>query len=155
MSIGVLGLGSVVAQSQILYIVLSLLGAGFLFLYGLNAFVSSYKGGNAIVVNDSNDDFKKTIKKSVLMTLAITLLNPHVYIDTVLVIGSISADFSLYQKVVFLTGALLSSFIWFFGLGYGSRLLIPLFKNQTTWRVLDAFIGIIVWWIAFHLLYML
>ena len=104
-------------------------------------------------MNDSNDDFKKTIKKSALMTLAITLLNPHVYIDTVLVIGSISADFSLYQKVVFLIGALLSSFLCFSGLGYGSRLLIPLFKNQITWKILDAFIGIIMWWIAFHLLH--
>ena len=153
MTIGVLGLGSIVAQSLIFSIVLSLLGAGFLFVYGLKCFISPYKGGNTLVVNNSNNFFKSTIKKTVLMTLAITLLNPHVYIDTVLVIGSISAEFSFSDKIVFLVGALLSSFVWFFGIGYGSRLLIPLFKNQITWKILDACMGLIMWWIALHLVY--
>ena len=87
-----------------------------------------------------------------LGTLAVTLLNPHVYIDTVVVVGGIAVTFSLPQKIVFLLGALAASFVWFFSLGYGARIFTPLFKKSMTWVILDFIIGCIMWWIAITLL---
>ena len=73
------------------------------------------------------------------------------YLDTVLLIGSVSSQFPA-DKIYFATGAVLSSFIFFFSLGYGARVLIPLFKNPKSWKVLDFSIGIVMWFIAFSLL---
>lgn len=87
--------------------------------------------------------------QAVLLTLAITLLNPHVYLDTVVIIGD---TLSPLAKGGFLLGAVSASALWFFVLGYGACLLIPLFRRPVTWRLLDVFIGIVMWGIAFSLL---
>jgi L-lysine exporter family protein LysE/ArgO len=80
----------------------------------------------------------------VLTCLAFTWLNPHVYLDTVVLIGSISTQFT-DGKGLFAAGATLASFTFFFSLGYGARLLKPLFARPVTWRVLDIAIGLIMW----------
>ncbi|UTO06159.1 LysE family transporter [Moraxella sp. FZLJ2107] len=79
------------------------------------------------------------------------MLNPHVYLDTVVIIGGVAGTLNFEQKIAFLAGALIVSAVWFFGLGYGARLLTPLFKNPSTWRVLDAIIALIMWGIALSL----
>ncbi len=80
------------------------------------------------------------------------MLNPHVYIDTVVIVGGIGGTLTSEEKSWFLIGALAASFIWFFGLGYASRFLIPLFEENKTWQILDCLIGAIMWWIATGLL---
>ena len=83
-----------------------------------------------------------------LTTLAITLLNPYVYLDTLVIIGGISGTLGSEEKRWFLLGALIASFIWFFGLGYASKKLIPFFVSSKTWVALDSIIGVVMCWIA-------
>ncbi len=91
-------------------------------------------------------------RQAVLLTLAITLLNPHVYLDTVVIVGGIAGTLSPVAKVLFLCGAVAASALWFFALGFGARLLLPLFRRPLTWRLLDAAIGVVMWLIAWGLL---
>ena len=90
--------------------------------------------------------------QAVLLTLVITLLNPHVYLDTVVIIGGIAGTLSPLARGLFLLGAVSASALWFFALGYGAGLLIPLFRRPVTWRLLDGVIALIMWGIAYGLL---
>ncbi|HBO37591.1 MAG TPA: amino acid transporter [Pasteurellaceae bacterium] len=146
-SLGVLGLGYLISQSPIASVALSFVGALFLLVYGARAFKSAYVGNVSMIVegHEKNDG---SALKAVFAALAITLLNPHVYLDTVVIIGGIAGTLSLSEKWLFLFGAIFASGIWFFGLGYGARCLIPLFKRPMTWRILDVVIGIVMWLIA-------
>jgi L-lysine exporter family protein LysE/ArgO len=89
----------------------------------------------------------------VLATCAgFTWLNPHVYLDTVLLIGSLATPWPpLWQRTLFGVGAATASFAWFFGLVYGARLLAPLFRKPLAWRVLDGVIALVMWSIAVKL----
>ena len=81
--------------------------------------------------------------------LALTWLNPHVYLDTIGLIGAVSTNFpGVHGKLAYALGAILASFVFFFGLGYGARLLAPLFARPRTWPVLDACIALVMWGIA-------
>jgi L-lysine exporter family protein LysE/ArgO len=80
----------------------------------------------------------------ILMTLAFTWLNPHVYLDTFLLIGTAGAREALGGRIAFALGAMAVSAVWFVGLGYGARALAPLFRRATAWRVLDGAIGSMV-----------
>lgn len=142
-----LGLGSLISQSHIATLMLPL-GAAFLFWYGFRAFKSAHQGTSALALDDQRQTH--ALSKTIATTHALTLLTPHVYLDTFVLVGSIASPLSLGDKYYFLIGAVLAA-TWFFGLGYGARLLTPLFKKFATWRVLDTFIGIVMWTIAFSL----
>ncbi len=150
MGIGVLGLGSLIAQSQLSSFILAVIGALFLFTYGSRSFIAAYQGSSQLLMQ--SDKSKSSLKKAVLVTLAITLLNPHVYIDTVVIVGGIGGTLSFDQKIQFLMGALICSFLWFFGIGYGAGLLSPYFEKRRTWQILDSITGLIMYGIAFSLL---
>jgi L-lysine exporter family protein LysE/ArgO len=81
---------------------------------------------------------------------ALTWLNPHVYLDTVVLLGSVSAQYP-GQALAFGAGAVTASFTFFFALGYGARLLAPLFARPRAWQVLDAFVGCLMWSLALGL----
>lgn len=150
MGIGVLGLGSLIAQSPISSFILAIIGALFLFTYGSRSFIAAYQGSSQLLMQ--GDKSKSSLKKAVLVTLAITLLNPHVYIDTVVIVGGIGGTLSFDQKILFLSGALICSFLWFFGVGYGAGLLSPYFEKRRTWQILDSITGLIMYGIAFSLI---
>lgn len=150
MGVGVLGLGTIIAQSPISSLILALIGALFLFTYGSRSFIAAYRGSSQLLMRQ--DKTKSSLKKAVLVTLAITLLNPHVYIDTVVIVGGIGGTLSFEQKIQFLTGALICSFLWFFGVGYGAGLLSPYFEKRRTWQILDSITGLIMYGIALSLL---
>lgn len=150
MGIGVLGLGTLISQSPLISLILALVGAVFLFTYGSRSFISAYRGTTQLLAEQNN--LNTNLKKTVLITLAITLLNPHVYIDTVVIVGGIGGTLSFEQKIGFLSGALLCSFLWFFGLGYGAGMLSNYFKKRRTWQILDSITGVIMYAIAFSLL---
>ncbi|WP_294964776.1 LysE family transporter [Sulfurimonas sp.] len=101
-------------------------------------------------------DSKKTqtsLKKTISLLLVFTLLNPHTYLDTVLLIGGIGANYlTMTDKLIFLLGCISGSSLWFILLGYGSRVLIPFFKKNITWRILDTIIAIVMFLIAYSLL---
>jgi L-lysine exporter family protein LysE/ArgO len=79
--------------------------------------------------------------KALAACLAFTFLNPHVYLDTVVLLGGLSAQYSGPARLAYGLGAAVASFIWFFALGYGARLLTPLFSKPQAWHVLDMIIA--------------
>lgn len=95
---------------------------------------------------------RSSLRTALLTVLAFTWLNPHVYLDTVVLIGSISAQYN--DRLGFALGAILSSFVFFFSLGYGAAVLSPIFARRRAWQVLDIVIGIVMLGIAAKLVVM-
>ncbi|OCJ18181.1 amino acid transporter [Rhizobium sp. AC44/96] len=137
---GVAGLGTLVSRSPILLSVASLGGMLFLGAYAVLAFRRALHPGAL----QTGTPKAVGLKAAVATCLAFTFLNPHVYLDTVVLVGSLSAGYEGVGRLAFGAGAALASFIWFFGLGYGARLLQPVFAKPAAWRVLDVFIGIVM-----------
>jgi L-lysine exporter family protein LysE/ArgO len=143
-TLGVTGMGLFLASSRTLSLMAGLGGAVFLFLYGLRSFKSALAGGSL----SSDEKTGTSLKTAVLTTLAVTLLNPHVYLDTVVLLGSLSSQFHPPAHLYFGAGAVMASFSWFFALGVGGRLLAPVFTREVSWRVLNSLVGITMWVIA-------
>ena len=125
-------------------------GAAFLFIYGLLAFKSALTSDEAIELakgNAADEPWRPVF----LTCLALTWLNPHVYLDTIVLLGSIASQMN-DGRFAFGLGAVTASFFFFFVLGYGARLLAPIFTNPRAWRILDVIIGCIMWAIALQLL---
>lgn len=148
--VGVGGLGAMIASNEIVLMVSRWGGAAFLTCYGLRSFWMAFK--NQSLKIDAKGQ-KLSLKKVVLTALAVSLLNPHVYIDTCMLIGSVGAQFPAEERPFFAFGASLSSFVWFFSIGYGAKSLIPLFKKPIAWKILDCIIGAMMLSIAFSLVY--
>lgn len=148
-SAGVLGLGFFVKGNQLLINGIAIIGMVFLTFYAFLSFKSALKNESIKI-----DDEVKTnpLGKVISMLLVFTFLNPHTYLDTVLLIGGIGANLSDDLKLYFLLGAITGSSFWFISLGYGARLLIPLFKKPITWKILDISIGFIMLIIAYSLI---
>jgi L-lysine exporter family protein LysE/ArgO len=144
---GVGGLGTLVAQSPLLISGVTLGGAVFLAVYAAMAF------GRAIRPKAMAAGAPESmgLQPAIGMCLAFTFLNPHVYLDTVVLLGSLSAAHEGSPRFAYGAGAGLSSFVWFFGLGYGARYLAPLFAKPAAWRVLDALIGLVMSLLAISL----
>ncbi|WP_207461563.1 LysE/ArgO family amino acid transporter [Azospirillum sp. SYSU D00513] len=123
-------------------------GAAFLIVYGFRSFRAALRSGDALSPADAAP---AALGVTLAACLALTWLNPHVYLDTVVLIGSVSTQFA-DGKAAFALGAMTASFAFFFALGYGARLLRPVFARPAAWRLLEAVIGIVVWAIAASLL---
>ncbi len=123
-------------------------GALFLFVYGS---ISFYRALHVQQGLQPSDIPRSSAWQAALTCLAFTWLNPHVYLDTVVLLGSISIQFG-DSTPWFAGGAVTASFVFFFALGYGARLLRPLFADPRAWRILDFLIGVVMWSIALRLL---
>ena len=121
-------------------------GAAFLFAYGLRALWSALRSGGAL---EAARGATAPLWPTIAACLALTWLNPHVYLDTVVLLGSVSAGAE--SRFLFAAGAMTASFVFFFSLGYGARLLAPLFARPRAWRALDVVIGAVMWAIAISL----
>jgi len=122
-------------------------GLAYLAWFGVNALFRAMRPGHAVLETDAKGDIAPPAQRAmpiVLMTLAFTWLNPHVYLDTFLLIGTAGAREAQGSRAAFALGAMAVSAVWFIGLGYGARALAPLFKKATAWRVLDGAIGSMV-----------
>jgi L-lysine exporter family protein LysE/ArgO len=115
-------------------------GAAFLFVYGLRSFWAAARSGNVLTPADT---IPVSLGATLATCLALTWLNPHVYLDTVVLVGSVSTQFA-ENKGLFALGAITASFIFFFSLGYGAYLLRPVFARPGAWRVLELGIGIVM-----------
>jgi len=124
-------------------------GAAFLIFYGALALRAALRGGSALRAEDNGRAGLATVMTTIL---ALTWLNPHVYLDTFVLIGSVSAQYD--DRLMFALGAISASFVFFFALGYGARQLQPLFARPLAWVVLDLGIGLIMWAIAAKLIIM-
>lgn len=148
-AIGAAGFGSLVAAHPMLLRGIGVAGAAFLLWYGLRAFRNAMRP-EALIPSD----VEAPGLHRVLGTIAVlTLLNPHVYLDTVVLLGGIAGRYAPPQRVWFVGGAMLASACWFFALGFGARLLAPLFAKPRAWRVLDITIGIVMSALAAMLLH--
>ncbi len=148
---GVAGFGSLAQVVPGFETVMRYGGAAFLVWYGTLSLISAWRSHAGLEADPRNGG--KTALRTVLLTvLAFTWLNPHVYLDTVVLIGSISAQYD--DRLSFALGAMTASFVFFFALGYGARLLAPVFVRPRAWQVLDAVIGLTMWGIALKLVTM-
>ena len=138
--LGVAGLGAIISGSKILIGVVTLGGAAFLAVYAFLALKRAIKPSGLEAAKSGPG----SLKAAVLTCLAFTFLNPHVYLDTVLLVGGLSGRYEGTARLAFAIGAMSSSFIWFFGLGYGARVLEPLFLKPSAWRVLDGLIAAVM-----------
>jgi len=148
-AVGVAGFGAINAALPGLAPVMRWGGAAFLLVYGALSFRRVFGPAEAL---EPASDGAGGLGKALVTVLALTWLNPHVYLDTVVLLGSVSTQYP-GQALAFGVGACLSSFVFFFSLGYGARLLRPLFARPVNWRVLEALIGVIMWAIAAKLVF--
>ena len=140
---GVAGVGTFVAASPTLLKWVTAAGGLFLFAYGIRSFLRALRPG----VLQAGEG-RARLGAAVATCLALTFLNPHVYLDTVLLIGSLSGRYEGAARLAYAIGAGVASFVWFFGLGYGAALLQPIFADRRAWRLLDIGVGIVMWAIA-------
>ncbi len=148
-SAGVFGLGFFIQGNQLLINIIAIIGILFLSFYSFTSFKSAFKN-ESLEVDGKNKI--NPLKQVIGMLLVFTFLNPHTYLDTILLIGGIGANIQDNLKIYFLLGAISASTVWFTLLGFGARFLIPLFKKPITWKVLDISIGIIMLIIAYSLI---
>jgi L-lysine exporter family protein LysE/ArgO len=140
---GVLGVGGLVTAHPGLLTVVRWVGAAYLVGYGLLCL------RNARHPQGLEADGAQRSRSGVLATVvALTWLNPHVYLDTVLLVGSLANQHGAEGRWWFAAGAAAASLAWFTALGYGARLLAPLFARPSTWRVLDVAIALVMFTIA-------
>lgn len=156
-ALGAAGFGALISAFPLLTDIAAWGGAAFLLGYGVLAFRSAVHPG-ALSADGLGEGTlespgapvaaSSTTRAAVVATLAVSLLNPHVYLDTVVLLGSLAAQYEPALRVWFTAGAMLASGVWFAGLGFGARLLAPVFERPMAWRVLDIFVGLIMLWIA-------
>lgn len=147
-AVGVAGLGAIIQQLEWLLLLIEVIGGVFLCTYGVMAAKRAWKPE---VLNTDTGGAAISLKVAVGTVLALTYLNPHVYLDTVLLLGSVAGTYET-NRWWFAAGAMLGSIIWFSTLGFGARLLAPVFKKPTAWRVLDAIIAVVMFTLGMSLL---
>ena len=148
-TVGVGGLSTSLGRNPLALESLAVAGACFLGWYGLGAArracssqtLSATAGG------------ARSASGALLQTLAVSLLNPHVYLDTVLLVGSVGVQQAASLRPAFLAGVWTASAGWFASLGFGSRFLAPVFARPMAWRLLDALVALVMWSIAATLLW--
>lgn len=146
--IGLAGVGTLVSSHPELMRYAALGGALFLAVYGSFSLRSALRGSTGL---QTEKTVPLTRGALILSTLAVTFLNPHAYLDTVVLIGSIGGQFPIDQRLIFGAGAVTASILWFFTLGFGGPMLAPLFKRRNAWRMLDGLVCLMMWGIALTL----
>ncbi len=147
-TIGVTAFRQIAAVMPALEAAMRYAGAAFLFWYGAKSLQSAL-GASSVLTAASGT--ATSLGSTLVTCLALTWLNPHVYLDTVVLLGTISTQFPGSEKA-FWAGAVTSSFLFFVCLGYGARWLRPIFANPQSWRVLEGVIALTMWLIAVKLL---
>lgn len=145
---GVAGMGALIRTNEWLLEFFRWGGALFLTVYGISAARRAASGKGSMEISEVG---ACSFMKAITSCLAFTFLNPHVYLDTVVLLGSIAAQYGEDLKWTFASGALTASVLWFTGLGFGARLLLPIFQNRKAWRILDTLIALVMWAIALTL----
>ncbi len=145
-TLGVLGLGALISALPWLLEVIRWVGVAFLVWYGSTSLRRFMKNESLKAAETGSGALKQTV----LTTLALTFLNPHVYLDTVIFIGGIASQFG-DQKWFFAIGAVVASFVWFFSLGLGASKAAVLVSKPVFWKVLDIFIAAVMFSLAITL----
>ena len=149
-SIGVAGVGTMVERSPLLLAAARWGGALFLAWYGLRAWRAAF---GRHVLDASPQRAAIGAREALLTVLAVTLLNPHVYLDTVVLLGAVGGQQGPEGKWLFALGAMTGALVWFVLLGFGARLLAPWFAKPSAWRMLDGVIGVVMLGLATSLVW--
>ena len=144
---GVMGFGALSRAAPWAVELMRYGGAAFLLVYGALALRNAIRGGQALVADGVAS---RPLWQSLAISAGLTWGNPHVYLDTVVLLGAVSADFA--DKRAFALGAICASFAFFTALGYGARLLAPVFRRPLAWRCLDLSVALVMWSVAASLL---
>jgi len=149
MNLGIFGVGEFLAHNKIISIILAVLGILFALYY---AFLSL----KAFFTKPFQPDLKSSnalsCKEVTLLTLAFTLFNPQVYLDTLFLVGAASLSFNFNEKLIFSLGAISASFLWFFALGYGAKKLSSCFKTAKIAKFIELFIVFIMFALIYSLI---
>jgi len=149
------GVGALISQDSDLASFLAWGGGLFLLWFGFRSFRDML---NPKPITDQDMEEAglsahcKGTKAAIIMCLALTFLNPHVYVDTLVIIGGISSVYEGDERWYFAAGAILASAMWFYGMGYGAQALKPVFQSRKSWQVLDGLVGILMWTMAYYLI---
>lgn len=145
---GVSGVGALLGAMPQLTLALTIGGVSFLTWYGVKAFMRMI-APDAMTVTIQGS---VSLRRALATTAAFTFLNPHVYLDTVLLVGAAGSAHAPALRPIFVAGAATASIFWFAALGYGARILTPLFAKPAAWRILDAIVGVTMLTLAVTLL---
>lgn len=148
-TLGIAGMGFLFNSNPLLTKIISFAGSAYLAWLGFKCFLSAARGESLEVESSGNNGL--SLKKAVITALALTYLNPHVYLDTVVMLGGFGASRPAGLRPFFGLGAASASFIWFFSLAYSGSILAPFFKDKSAWRILDTGIGFVMFYIAVKL----
>ena len=151
--LGIFGAGSLLAANQKLLSFIAAGGALFLFWYGLLSLKSAVRSSTGMtIVGGERKEEHFNRRKVLLSTLAFTLLNPHVYLDTVVLLGGIGGQFKGMEKWMFAIGTMIASVIWFYGLASGANRLAPFLSRPKVRQGIDLLVCLLMWGIALTLL---
>lgn len=145
--IGLVGMGELIETYPQFRYYSAVGGTLFLSWYGLKTLFSALKPNKIVLVTGDGGLNGKVITT----TLALTLLNPHVYLDTIVFMGAIGGQYGNTGKYLFGVGASAASILWFYSLSFSGTLLAPLFKKQHTWRILDSIIALTMFYIGWNI----
>lgn len=148
-SLGTLGFGQLITAYPLFVQLSKYFAVLFLFVYGVISLRSAFKRKSLC----SEAVKKVSLKKTLIILLALALLNPHAYLDTVVLLGAIASQQPLYEQPYFAIGAISASFVWFFALTYCSRLFTPLLAKPTSWKIIDILTALTMWGIGATLLF--
>ena len=143
------GFGALVATRPSVLQLVRVLGAAFLAWYGVSAFRRALRPSTLAPTAADGAGVARTLSTCA----ALTFLNPHVYLDTVILLGGIAGGFAGWARVAFAAGAMAASLLWFSALGVGARILRPIFARPAAWRGLDSLIGLTMGFLAATLLW--
>ena len=149
-ALGVFGLGSVIQSSPLLLQAFRFGGAAFLVVYGLRAAHQAWHSQGVLAQADVRGS---TLTATLVSTLALTYLNPHVYLDTVVLLGSVGAQQGGDGRIAFAAGAGLASLMWFVTLGYGALAASRWLRQPAAWRAIDAGVAVVMFGVAAQLLF--
>ena len=148
-SLGIFGGGAILSQNEILLTSVTLGGIAFLVFYGFLSLKSAFKLESE---SESKDEVVARNRQTVILgALAVTLLNPHLYLDTVVILGSIGGQFEGYDRIAFALGTIIASFVWFYTLSIGAAKLAPTLSKPKVKKSIDTAVAIIMFTIAYIL----
>nr|WP_302469525.1 LysE/ArgO family amino acid transporter [Vibrio antiquarius] len=148
-SLGIFGGGAILSQNEILLTSVTLGGIAFLIFYGLLSLKSAFKSDSE---SESKGELVARGRRTVILgALAVTVLNPHLYLDTVVILGSIGGQFEGHDRIAFALGTMMASFVWFYTLSIGAAKLGPTLSKPRVKKGIDIAVAVMMFTIAYIL----
>ncbi|WP_027482526.1 LysE/ArgO family amino acid transporter [Deinococcus pimensis] len=149
--VGALGVGAALSSNAVLSAVARCGGAAFLVWFGARSLRSALRPPDTSALSGTGGAAPVTARSAAMSALGFSLLNPHVYLDTVVLLGTVAARHAGPSRAWFALGACAASAAWFFALAYGAAALAPILRGPRVWRTVDVLVALVVWGVALRL----